>query len=171
MQDTAFDRLLLLLRNGRMREAMKISFLPAVRSKRGMLAFPVLPSRFLTRDFSEGPMSLVPTLPPHRRHYISGVMPEPESHIILAEELAEFRVGRTLIGQLHQKYSDRDLPGARLAKPILAFAEHYLADSERRAMDPIYRVTQEHAFDRLLVMLRSGQLNGSARMGLMSRAA
>lgn len=106
-----------------------------------------------------------------RSNYIPGVMPESEPQSILAEELSELRVGRILIGQLRKKYSDRDLPGARQAKAILPFAEHYLADSERRASDPLYRITQEHAFDRLLVMLRSGQVRDATGLRFLPAAA
>lgn len=75
-----------------------------------------------------------------------------------AIELEALRMGRASIEDLWSRYNDPTNPEAKEFRTILAFVEHYVADDDIRAKDAGYSSMQENEFDRLLDLLRRGQL-------------
>jgi hypothetical protein len=52
-------------------------------------------------------------------------------------------------------------------EPILDNIKHFLSDAAIRAPDPPYRVMQESAIERLIIALRSGDVDAAGRISLL----
>jgi hypothetical protein len=82
--------------------------------------------------------------------------PSLEGCLVFAGELEALRRGELPIETLWKRHaSDSDMD----FQEVLGFVEHWVADDDIRADDPDYRRTQETEFDRLLALLRSGQID------------